>query len=197
MRLPKPRIVSGLYASTAAPTSRNRSASSDCPVEGLSPRFNCASALRAIPNVSSPLSSALSSAPDREQRHEPKVPGVPLRPRHQPPLTHPLSHPLQLAHHRRLRPCNLHISNWGLCNQPLTKSVWCFRPVGAHFPLVSASRTTRKCNLSKARFPVHPHDYENGSPPEVVWTSWMKSPPRQIAQQNGQRMWSCFLSFPR
>ena len=44
------------------------------------------------------------------------------------------------------------------CNRPLTKSVRCFRPVGASFPLVSASRTTQKCNLSKTPFPVHPHD---------------------------------------
>ena len=107
---------------------------------------------------------------------------------------YPLSHPLQLAHSRRLRACNLHISNWGLCNRPLTKSVRCFCPVGAHFPLVSPTKTTRKCNLSKLRFPVHPHNYENGS---IVWTSWMKSPPRQIAQQNGQRMWSLLLRFSR
>ena len=199
MRLPKLRIVSGLYASTAAPTSRNQSASSDYPVGDLSPRFSCASDRRATPNVSLPLSSArssrqiVSSTISRRCRESTAPPPSATFD----PSDYPLSPPLQLAHSRCLRACNLHISNWGLCNLPLTKSVRCFRPVGAPFPLFSPTKTTRKCNLSKIRFPVHPHDYETGSPPETVWTSWMKSPPRQIAQQNWQRMWSLLLRFSR
>ena len=66
------------------------------------PHMHAISDRRAIPNVSSPLSSALSSAPDRKQHHEPKVPRV--------HCVSAISHPCPIRVHPLSALCNLHLA---------------------------------------------------------------------------------------